>query len=306
MTKAFPIGIVVCLSVFPGLARAQVSLSWKFKEGEKFFVEKVETVKLSADSIGKPVTQELETTSVISFRVVKVDGDKITLEQKYEGARLKGEVSGNDAVKKLMDRLKGVSLTINLDTAGKIVSINGYDEALKKLGEGKDKADGLENVFNQETIKVSLNEIFGFLPDKPVKKGDTWSHFTRMPLGPYGFLQGDYLFTFKGMDEKAKDKVPQGLEIGLNGKLSFDFPKGGIVAPGIKVTQAEFKSPTQEQPSVSGTYWFNSDTGRLIRSEVNIDIKGTLTVEKQDTSLTVNLELKTNSKTRLLDKNPLE
>jgi len=306
MPKPFLIGIVVCLSVFPGLASAQVSLSWKFKEGEKFFVEKVETIKLSADSIGKPVTQELETTTVISFRVVKVDGDKITLEQKFEGARFKGDGSGDDAVKKLMDRLEGVSLTVNLDSAGKIVSINGYDEALKKLTEGKEKADGLENVFNLETIKVSLNEIFGFLPDKPVKKGDTWSHFTRMPLGPYGFLQGDYVFTFNGVDEKAKDKVPQGLEIGLKGKLSFDFPKGGIVAPGIKVTQAEFKSPSQEQPSVSGTYWFNSDTGRLISSEVNIDIKGTLTLEKQDTSLTVNLELKTNSKTRLLDKNPSE
>jgi hypothetical protein len=153
---------------------------------------------------------------------------------------------------------------------------------------------------------VFLNEIFGSLPDKPVKKGDSWSHFTRMPLGPYGFLQGDYLFSLKVVDEKAKDKLPQGLEIGLKGKLSFDFPKGGIVAPGIKVTQAEFKSPSEEQPGVSGTYWFNSDTGRLIRSEVNIDIKGTLSLEKQDTSLTINLELKTNSKTRFLDKNPLE
>jgi hypothetical protein len=139
MPKSFQIGIVVCLSVFPGLATAQVNLSWKFKEGEKFYVEKVETVKLSADSIGKPVTQELETTTVIGFRVVKVDGDKITLEQKYEGARFKGDGSGHDAVKKLMDRLKGVSLTVNLDTTGKIVSIIGIDEALKKLTEGKDR-----------------------------------------------------------------------------------------------------------------------------------------------------------------------
>ncbi|MFL5245502.1 MAG: DUF6263 family protein [Gemmataceae bacterium] len=307
MLKSVPISILLCLTFFPAPGKAQIRLSWKFKEGEKFYVERVDTVKLSADSIGKPVTQEFEATTVLGFDVVKVESDKITLGLRFEGARFKGEVAGGDAVTKLMDRLKGVSFTITMDTRGKVTSIKGFDEALKKLGEDKAKADSMGSVFNQDTIMISLKEIFGFLPDNPAKSGDKWSHFTRMPLGPYGFLQGDYQFVFKGVDQKTKDRSLQGQEIEINGKLSFDFPKDGVVAPGIKVAQAEFKSPNADQPnSVKGVYWFSAEAGRLIRSEVNIDIRGSLGLQKEDTRLTVNLEMKSASKTRLLDTNPLE
>src|SRR5206468_1385572 len=113
----------------PASARAEVQLSWKFKEGETFFVEKVESLKQSAELITKPITQESEITTVMAFRVIKVTGDSITLEQKFAGAKLKGDLAANETLKKALEKLKGTALLVTLTPEGKLTNLQGYEEA---------------------------------------------------------------------------------------------------------------------------------------------------------------------------------
>jgi hypothetical protein len=297
--------LVMAVAIFlasPGLGRAQSTLVWKFKDGETFFVEKVESIKQSADLITKQVTQESEITTVTQFHVTKVNADGATVEQKFVGAKLKGDLATNEALKKMMERLKGTTLTITLSKDGRLLKLEGYEEAIKKLSDGKaEEAALVKSVLSEESIKTSLTETFGFLPEKEVKKGDAWTRGIKTPLGPFGFLQGDYEYTFKGKPEKAGDKELAVDQIGVGAKLHFDFPKNAVVMGDLKVVRAEFKTE-----SAAGTIDFDASAGKLVRSEVDMNVKGTLTLDNKGNGITVYLEYKTNAKTRLLDKNPLD
>jgi hypothetical protein len=301
MNKTVLIAFVLFLSL-PNSGRSQTTLAWKFKDGETFFVEKVESIKQSADLITKPVTQESEITTVTQFHVTKVSADGATLEQKFVGAKLKGDLASNEALKKMMERLKGATLTITLSKEGRLLKLEGYEEAIKKLsGDKAEEAALVKSVLSEESIKTSLTETFGFLPDREVKKGDAWTKAIKTPLGPFGFLQGDYEYTFKGKPEKAGDKGLVVDQIGVGAKLHFDFPKNAVVMGDLKVARAEFKTE-----SAAGTIDFDPSAGKLVRAEMDMSVKGTLTLDNKGTGITVYLEYKTNAKTRLLYKNPLD
>jgi hypothetical protein len=302
MSKIGLMALAALLAFLPNALGADIQLVWKFKEGETFFVEKVETLKQSAELITNPVTQESEITTVVGFRVIKVTADTITLEQKFAGAKLKGDLASNETLKKAMEKLKGTTLLITLTPEGKLINLEGYEDAIKTLGDGKaENMAAMKGILTEEAIKASLVETFGFLPSRPIKKGDNWTKEVKTPLGPFGFLQGDYEFTFTGKDEKSTDPKTDAQQIAVGAKLHFDFPKNGIVMGDLNVARAEFKTE-----SASGTIWFDDATGKLIRSNRDMNVKGTLTLDNKGTGLTVNLAFQTNSKMRLLDKNPLE
>jgi hypothetical protein len=302
MAKSTLLALASMLSFLPCLVRAEVQLSWKFKEGEMFFVEKVESLKQSAELIAKPITQESEITTVMAFRVIKVTGEAITLEQKFAGAKLKGDLAANETLRKALEKLKGTTLLVTLTPEGKLTNLEGYDEAIKKLGNGKagDLA-AMKGILSEEAIKASLVETFGFLPAMAISKGDKWTREIKIPMGAFGFLQGDYEFSLVNKDEKTKEKDGATQQITVGAKLHFDYPKNGIVRGDLQVTRAEFKTE-----SASGTISFDNSAGKLVSSNMDMSVKGTLTLDNKGTGLTVNLEFKTASKTRLLDKNPFE
>jgi len=289
--------LFTCLPV-----RAEVSITWNFKEGAKFYVEKVETIKLSAELINKLVSNDSEITTVIGFRPVKVDGATVTLEQTFEGGKVKGDSESNAAVQKTLDRLKGASVLVTIGPDGRVLKIEGYDEAIKKLSGGaEENAASLKALFNKSTITASATEIFGFLPGKVVNAGDKWTKPIKFPIGPFGSLRGEYEFTLKGKEKGSKEGQGEEQEIAVTTTLGFDLPSGGTIGDDLKLARGEFQSE-----KASGSYWFSTATGRLVRSKIAFNIKGTLTIEKKGNGVSANIELKTNSKSRVLDKNPLE
>jgi hypothetical protein len=302
MSKSALLALASLVAFLPASVRAEVQLSWKFKEGETFFVEKVESLKQSAELITKPITQESEITTVMAFRVIKATSEAITLEQKFAGAKLKGDLAANETLKKAMEKLKETTLLVTLTPEGKLINLEGYEEALKKLGDGKaENLPDMKGILSEEAIKAWLVETFGFLPAKAISKGDKWTKEIKIPMGPFGFLQGDYEFTLANNDEKTKDKDGAAQHIEVGAKLHFDYPKNGIVKGDLQVIRAEFKTE-----NASGMISFDDSAGKLVRRTMDLSVKGTLTLDNKGTGLTVNLEFKTNSKTRLLDKNPLE
>src|SRR5438128_9866779 len=96
-------------------AQAQVQLQWKWKEGDKFYLESRGTTKQTMKVMGTPIQQELETTTVDSYKVVKKSTDQVILEKKIESMNVKGAGQGVETAEQVYQKVKGAVLTLTLD-----------------------------------------------------------------------------------------------------------------------------------------------------------------------------------------------
>jgi len=82
-------GLLLLGLVLPAPARA--ALEWKFKEGDKFYVEAVTETKQTITIDEKKTTSASTFTTVNSFVVKKADAGSYTLEQTVEGVKVKSD-----------------------------------------------------------------------------------------------------------------------------------------------------------------------------------------------------------------------
>src|SRR5690348_3933318 len=78
-------GLLLAAVVLP--ARAQTALEWKFKDGDKFYVEAVTDTKQTVTIDNKATTSASTFTTVSSF-VVKKAADGYSVEQTIEGVKV--------------------------------------------------------------------------------------------------------------------------------------------------------------------------------------------------------------------------
>src|SRR5262249_49501436 len=153
-------------------AHAQVQMEWKLKEGDKFFLETVGTLKQQMRTQSKEMKQDQELTAVFALTVEKKNADNTAvLEEKVEALTVKnaaGLAAGTD--EKFNQQLVGTAFKVTLNPRGEVVKFEGYDDLVKKLA-GDDPAfrKAVQSVTPEEQFRISVSEAFGFLPDKPVK-----------------------------------------------------------------------------------------------------------------------------------------
>src|SRR5437773_10702628 len=93
----------------PALALGQeVDLKWKFKQGDKFYVEDVTVMKQSVAVVGQVIKEEQKTTTVTSYQIEKAGTDGITVKMKIEGMDVKSD-SPIGLYAKIMEKTKGAS-----------------------------------------------------------------------------------------------------------------------------------------------------------------------------------------------------
>jgi hypothetical protein len=273
-------GLLLLGLVLPAPARA--ALEWKFKEGDKFYVEAVTDTKQTKVIMGeeKKITSASTFTTVSSFVVKKADAGSYTLEQTVEGVKVKLDKDDTAAgvAERFANQLKGAKFTFTINAAGKITSdkIGGYDDLIKKLGGGSEAGEkAVRTLLPEETLREELNVIFVPFPEKEVSKGATWNRDEKLAL-PWGTLKGEAVYTYQG---KGKD----GEEISVSRKWTYELPKEG--ASGVKVTKGDVKVD-----QASGTIVVDPAAGRLIRHEQSVHVKGRLTAtdsEKKETTFDV-------------------
>ncbi len=286
----FGSAVVLALLAGPALADDAVKLEMKFKEGDKFYVETVSSTKTVMDILGKNESA-IDSTQVTSITVKKSDKDGVVLVERIESLKNKN-LPGAD---KIMDALKGATITLTLNNKGEVTKIEGYDEFMKKLSADNEQTGKmLRSFMSEDTIKATASENFAFLPAKAVSKGDTWKRPQTIPLGPMGSLKGESTYTFKGA---GKD----GEEISFDQSLEYAPPKEGDDSLLFKITKGEMKADKS-----SGTKTFDASKGRLVKTEQTTKMKGSFTFESAGTSMTVTMEMTQTVKTRILDKNPLD
>jgi hypothetical protein len=266
-----------------------VTLEWKFKQGDKFYLENVTSVKQSIDVAGNKIPMDSVNTTVSSFKVIKADKDGTVLEQKIEASQVKGGKAGPQ--QQVAEKLVGSVLTITLNKKGEVTKIAGFDELIKKLSEDNEEVGKLLKVIlTEDTMKQGIQEAFAFMPDKPVVKGDSWKRKLSMSMGPIGTFVVDQEYTYDG-------KMKDGEQVGVKGTFTYQPPKGDVGGLPFKVTKGDFKTD-----EAKGTLIFDPEKGRLVRNEFKAKLKGNLTIAVGDQEAKMELEQETDTKIRILDK----
>jgi hypothetical protein len=298
MVQRFALSILALAAlVIP--VQAQVQLRWNLKEGDKIYVESKGESQQAMKVMGQDSKNEITQSSLVSFTVLRKEDDgSLLLEQKIESMKIKSTGIGGDAVAKAAEKTEGASFKLTLSPKGDITKVEGLEEFLNKVaGEDASQRRMMQTVFSEDAARQMASDIFGFLPDKPLKKGDRWERTSSMSMGPIGKLGVESKYTYDGketVDGKPLDKIS------FTASTSYTPPKEGGSAP-FKVTKGELKS---EQ--FMGTLYFDSAAGRLARSELNTKIKGSLTMSTGGQEVQMELNQATVSKTRVSDKNPLQ
>ncbi len=299
-------------------APAQVELTWKWKEGDKFYAQVVTAVKQTLVVEGprgdgapgaardagndREVRQEYEQTALLSYTVKKANKDgSAELVQRVEGLTVKGpDAAKVDTQLGPRERLAdgGAELTLHVGPRGEVTKVEGADKLLERLaGNDSGARRALEEALSPDALKKAASQALGFLPKDKVKAGDNWDRKAELSLGALGRLKVEHRYTYPGKGEGG-DKGLERIAF-TTAVTGFEPNKGGSSALPFQVTEGNFKSADGK-----GSALFDAEKGRLVRATSSLRLDGTLTIKNVATTYRTRLEQEQTSTITVMDKPP--
>ncbi len=287
---------LVALAALSAPAFGQTNLNWKFREGDKFYVEERMTSKTTSTVMGMKVTEEQTQVRISSFVVKSRTKDGVVLEQRIEswkGKNVGGQPGSDEGMKLLEQATKDVVFTIELSPAGKVLKFDGYNQMLKKIMDvNPDEAKKFKAIATEEVLRAPLAMIFDVLPGKAVKKGESWNKEISVPLGPMGTFKFSTAFTYNGPGEGGE-------QIASKGTFHFEPSKGDAGDLGFKIVKMEL---TKKEST--GKLVFDNSKGRLVVNEFTMPLAGTMTIEIAGMQIDVEVDGTETRTLKILDKRP--
>jgi hypothetical protein len=290
---------VLVLGVLALPASAQVTLKWKFAKGDKFYLRTDSILDQTITSSGAEVKQKIEQSMLSSFTVKeKKTDDSVVLEQKIETVTVKTAGPGAEDTKPPKG-LEGATFTITVSPKWQITKFDGYDALIKKLS-GEDAAvDKMIRAFlPEEILRASAEEAFGFLPDKAVKKGDTWERKLVYPLGPLGTLTATNKYTYEDKNkEKVNGKEVERITAAMD--IKYTPPMPGGAALGLQIIDGDLKAKDAKQ-----TIFFDAAAGRMVQSETKMRVEGMLSYSAVGKKTEIEIKQDQTITAQVFDKDP--
>lgn len=293
----------------PAASGDKVTLKWKFEKDKSFFQKMSTTTKQELTVMGNKVTQEQKQSFVFSWTPVKLEGDVVTLKQKIESVDMAIDIGGTkieynstgaqtsgNPLAEFFKALVGAEFTVLLDTKeNKITKILDKDQFVAKLVNANPAMQPLLNNILDEKAFIDMSEpTFRVVPTKAVGKGDTWDLSTTLKLGPIGSYASAYKYTYEGK-EGALDKI------GIAATLKYEPGTSASGSLPFKIENAKLEST-----KAAGSVLFDNTKGRADKSSMNMEVKGTLTIDigGQKTAVDINQSQSTTFETS--DANPVK
>lgn len=293
----------------PAFGQEPVTLKWEFQKDKPFYQEMKTTTKQTMKVQGMDISQNQEQDFVFSWTPKEQDKDKNWIvNQKIEAVKMDIEMGGNKisfdsskdvggAGNPLADFFKtlvGSEFKLTISPEMKILKIDGRDEFMQKLTKANPSMEPLlKQILSDDALKQMADPAFAAVPNKPVKKGDTWERKSVLNMGPIGTYDTTYKYTYDGKDGKL-DKIK------MTTNLVYQTP--GPNASGnlpFKIKEANLKSKSAE-----GTVWFDSDKHRLDHSELKLVLEGKLSIEIGGQTTEVDLTQNQTTEVKTSDTNP--
>jgi hypothetical protein len=293
----------------------KVTLKWKFDKDKVFYQKMVTKTTQTMKVMNNDVNQTQNQTFWFSFKPTKVEGDKVTIEQKIIGVAMDIEIGGSkinyDSTKDttssnpLGDFFKALidaTFTLELDTKTlKVTKVEGRDAFISKLTAANPQMKPLlEVILSPDALKEMAEPTFAVIPTTPVAKGDKWSREkTKLDMGPIGKYENEYNFVYEGTEGSGDKEL---YKIKVDTILNYKEPgdAGGQGGLPFKIKSAKLKSKPD-----AGQVLFSQAKGRLEKFTQKLTLSGELTIEIGGQSTKVDLNQTQESTIETSDENPM-
>jgi hypothetical protein len=285
---------VLVLNVLAAPAPMQPVLRWKLKEGDVIYHESVASTRQTMMVMGTKVDQDQEQTTVTRYTVKRKNADGgMVLEKTLVSLKGKGAVA--DAG--LFNKIKGATFLVTLNARGEVVALEGYKQFLAGLGADETSRSLVSMMFTEETIKQSVNEVFGCLAVKGVSVGETWRRPYLQPMGPMGDFSGEMTYRYSGKTPVGGKNLDR---ITFTATMRYAPPRGQV-GGGLpfRIDKADFSAD-----ELKGTIQFDPVLGRLVESSSSGRLKGKMTINVGEQATEIEMAQTVQMKSRLLDKAP--
>jgi hypothetical protein len=278
----------------------KVTLAWKFEKGKTFYQTMKTTTNQTMKVMNNDVTQKQDQTFFFSWTVTEVNDKENTavLEQKILGVKMDIDIGGspihydstsaaaNNASNPLSEFFKALvnsSFKVTLDTKTlKVKGIEGRKDFVGRLvTANKQMQPLLEKILSDDALKEMAEPTFAVVTNDAVEKGGKpWSKETTLDMGPIGKYVNKYTYTYEGQDDKKLDKIS------VKTQLTYTPPDKteGVGGLPFRIKTADLKSK-----NASGTIYFDRDKGRVIKTEMSLELGGKLEIEIGGQGTTVEL-----------------
>jgi RNA polymerase sigma factor (sigma-70 family) len=262
-------------------------LKWRFEKGVTIYQKATIVTEQTVKVQNQDVKQTQSQTMYYSYTPVKQDGNSWIIKQKIEGVQMDLDVGGSkityDSTKvatetkpnpltDFFSALIGAEFTITLDAKDMTVTkVEGHEDLADKLSKVNPQLQPLASqLLNEKALKQSPESLFASLPGTQKGVGETWTRKTSVDMG-VGLVMSDRAnYTYLGKDPKdAKlDKIS------VQHTLRVEEVKAGNNGMPYQVTGANLKTTKG-----GGTLFYNAATGRLVRSNTEVELEGTLKID---------------------------
>jgi hypothetical protein len=294
-------------------------LAWKFTKDVPFYQELTTKTTQNIKVQGLDVGQNQEQTFYFKFEPIKQEGDTWTVKQTIDGVKMKIDIAGspvsydstneaapggtNTALSEFFKALKGSQFTLTIGKDMSVQKVEGREEFIKKLIQSNKQLEQLLNkILGEEAIKQMADPTFGVVPPTPKKVGESWTKPVKLTLGPLGTYDNTYTYTYTKQTGDIAD-------IDVKVALKYTPPSAdqGETLP-FKIKGGTIQQTPDEGKTNKGTVKFNTKTGRIESSTMQVKMSGTLTLDIGGTSTEVSLtqdqqtDVKTSDKSFVPDK----
>lgn len=284
----------ILLLAFPTYVEAQDYSRQEYRKFElifeknKVFYQQLNTsVSQIIKIMGEDVVQKQDSTFYFKWTPIKHEGEKWVLISEIEGVKMSIDISGNkieyDSTRADADetaanpglmgffkKLIGVKFTVTLNKSFKVEKVEGVKEFLSNLAAESSQMEAiLKSIMTDDAVKQMLDPAMGMLSDSPKKPGEKWKHEVVSNLGPIGSYRLTYNLTYVGPDQ-GLDKLE--VETSLVYSPPKDDPPSNQLLFRIK------DGKLMSQPSPKGVAKYNPILHRIESVDIEIRIKGDLTV----------------------------
>ncbi|MBX9680098.1 MAG: hypothetical protein K2X38_15150 [Gemmataceae bacterium] len=278
---------LIALAIAVPAASAQVTLRYKFKEGDKLQYEMKNTNKVVSkvkEQEAKVVSSQtmdmtwdvLKSTDKGSQVKVKFGRTRMTMETQMGEFKIDSadENVPEEPVAKILAKVVGamskLEMVMTMQSDGEVLDVQVPETTLKQLQE-LPGADQFGEMFSNEGLKKMFGQNGLVMPKEAVTKGQTWKKKNDVKL-PFGTIQSIINYSYEGEAESGGQKLE---------KISLT-PSASIIAD----PNAPFVLKINRQKG-TGTALFDNAAGRFV--EMSLAQEMDMTMEVMDMTVTQNL-----------------
>jgi len=274
----------LCISLF---AQSPVTFKLNLEKGKVYTVKSTSNQAIQQTYNGQQYKMDVFSNSVVSYKVLKQENDVMDIEFKFDTIATKisspmfnketnsAKPAGNDPLEKIMNKISTYKLIAKISTAGKFVDFVNYGKfkdnvmvvldsiPATKRDQAKTQAEGL---LKESAVKSMVEPLFAYLPEAPVKVGDSWetSYFR---IASNVSLLAQNSFTLKSVDKNVAS---------VTGKTDIESIPSN--EPNAQMSQ-----------ELKGSMTFDSSmdvpTGLTLKSTAKGHIEGTTTMKNNGTEM---------------------